>query len=232
MGAGCTWANTGPAAGGLSVPAASTLEEDLAARWNPAALAAGRPRFQPAAVSDERAAVADEDDTVLPVSVRAREGRYGSVFGETVHRAIGRCLASPELAPADAIRAARERTGLVDHLDEAAADVQRALDALRREGLLRALGSGLRVEYPIAGSGDGGRLLVGYIDLVGASAERLDVIDFKTDQPPAGPVAHAYPQYVTQVRTYGRLLEAAGLRGARTLRCGLLFAADGQIRWV
>jgi hypothetical protein len=67
---------------------------------------------------------------------------------------------------------------------------------------------------------------------VSVTAERLEIIDFKTDQPPPGPVGQTHPEYVAQVRTYGQLLETAGLRGKRELRCGLLYTADGVIRWV
>jgi ATP-dependent helicase/nuclease subunit A len=208
------------------------LEQDVDAWWAAVSAEAARPRFRPASVSGEAEEgphdETEEGTTVLPS--KRREGRFGGLFGTTVHHAIGLVLRGA--SPAEAVTRAAGGTGLAEHLGEALADVERAIGALNAEGLVRPVGADLQVEYPVAGAREGGVLLGGYIDLVGASAERLDVIDFKTDQPPAGPVAHAYPQYVTQVRTYGRLLEAAGLRGARTLRCGLLFAADGQIRWV
>jgi ATP-dependent exoDNAse (exonuclease V) beta subunit len=71
---------------------------------------------------------------------------------------------------------------------------------------------------------------MGYVDLVAATADRLDVLDFKTDAPPPVTVEAAYPEYVSQVNLYGRLL--AGIFDARRLRLGLLFTADRQIRWV
>jgi hypothetical protein len=58
------------------------------------------------------------------------------------------------------------------------------------------------------------------------------VLDFKTDAPPEAAVEVAYPAYAAQARAYGRLLTAAGLVGPRTLQCGLLFTADGNIRWL
>jgi ATP-dependent helicase/nuclease subunit A len=79
---------------------------------------------------------------------------------------------------------------------------------------------------------DGGQLLGGYIDLVSAGDGRLDVIDFKTDAPPVGPVEHAYPAYASQVRLYRDLLATSGVAGSRHIRCGLLFTADGRIRWL
>ena len=72
----------------------------------------------------------------------------------------------------------------------------------------------------------------GYIDLVAVTNGRVDVIDFKTDMPPPGSVEQTYPKYITQVRIYGKLLEAAGVLKDRRLRCGLLFTADGTIRWI
>jgi len=103
---------------------------------------------------------------------------------------------------------------------------------LQAEGLARRPGADLQMEYPVAGPREGGVLLSGYIDLVSASGDRLDVLDFKTDPPPAGAVETDYPAYAAQVRLYGELLSAAGIAGDRQLRCGLLFTADGVIRWV
>jgi ATP-dependent helicase/nuclease subunit A len=119
---------------------------------------------------------------------------------------------------------------LSEHLDEAGADVGRTWQALLAEGLARQPGRDLQLEYPVAAPWPDGTLLMGYVDLVGFAADRLDVLDFKTDAPPAGPVEAAYPEYVNQVTLYGRLLN--GVVGGRRLRLGLLFTADGRIRWV
>jgi ATP-dependent exoDNAse (exonuclease V) beta subunit len=130
------------------------------------------------------------------------------------------------------VRRAAARSGLEDLFGEAAADVERALEALRSAGLIPAEGRDVQLEYPVAGAWEGGALLTGYLDLVAATAERLDVIDFKTDPPPREPIERAYPQYASQVRLYGRLLAATGVVGGRAPRYGLLFTADGTIRWV
>jgi ATP-dependent exoDNAse (exonuclease V) beta subunit len=117
-------------------------------------------------------------------------------------------------------------------LREAADDVARAVEALKATGLVRSLGSGLQLEYPVAGPWIGGQLASGYIDLVGVEDQRVDIIDFKTDTPPAGAVEQTYPKYAAQVRIYGKLLETADILKGRHLRCGLLFTADGSIRWI
>jgi len=157
------------------------------------------------------------------------EGRYGSLFGTTVHIALGLVLREPPVSIDEAVRRAARRTGLTDRLAEAAADVERSVASLRRDGLM--VGE-CAVEYPLAGAWHGGLLLSGYIDLVVADSNRLNVIDFKTDAPPAGAVEETYPEYVRQVRAYGKLLADAGVPGARRLHCGLLFTGDGSIRWV
>jgi ATP-dependent helicase/nuclease subunit A len=149
-----------------------------------------------------------------------------------VHRAIGLVLRDPDVTALEAVQIAAAAMGGAEHLDEARADVERAITALHAEGHFRALGPDLQIEYAVAGLAEGGRLLSGYVDLVGATAERLDVIDFKTDAPPRESAARSYPEYVAQVRAYGALLAASGAARSRAIRTGLLFSADGSIHWV
>ncbi len=208
---------------------AADLEKRVLDRWIAASREAARPRFRPARVSAEAGELDEEIDVTLP---KQREGRYGGLFGSAVHHAIGLVLRNGGAAVPEAVRRAAQRYGLLELLDEAAADVARALDALRAAGLARPLGLDLQIEYPVAGPWDAGRLLSGYIDLVSVLESAVDVIDFKTDAPPQQPVERAYPEYAAQVRAYGRLLQAAGILKDRRLRCGLLFTADGGIRWV
>lgn len=140
-------------------------------------------------------------------------------------------LREPGSSVVEAVWRAAMHTGLAAHVDEAADDVQRALAALRAEGIGGPLSAGLQIEYPVAGLQDHGILLSGYIDLVAVTDETLVVIDFKTDAPPAGPVEATYPAYVRQVAAYTRLLQTAGVGTGRRVRYGLLFTADGSIRW-
>jgi ATP-dependent helicase/nuclease subunit A len=147
----------------------------------------------------------------------------------TVHHAIGLVIRDGGMTPGEAVRRAARWFGLEERLAEAAADVERALDALKALGIARPPGPELQLEYPVADVWEDGQLLGGNIDLVGVVDGQACVLDFKTDAPPPGPVEHAYPGYAAQVRAYGRLLRGAG--HAR-VRCGLLFTADGKIRWM
>jgi len=236
------WGHLPPPPPAVTPIDAETLEADVMQRWERAAAEARRPRFKPASVSGEAHAVSPnvaitDEDAESDVEVvrgrlvgKPRKGRFGAVFGSVVHHAIARALSEGQDVEV-AVHSVAAAWGLDAHLTEAIADVRRALEALSAEGLARRPGSDLQLEYPVAALEDG-QLLSGYVDLVGVSANRLDVIDFKTDAPPAGSIEESYPEYAAQVRIYGRLLDAVGLRGDRQLRCGLLFTMDGAIRWV
>lgn len=211
---------------------AKARSEEVAREWADASAEAGRPRFVPKGVSTEAHRVADEErEGDAGEWWKSRKGRFGSVFGETVHTAIGLALGDPMLDPASAVAKAAQATGLGEHRSQAAQDVERALAALAKEGLRELPGDALRLEYPVA-QGRDGLLLVGYIDLLAARAGGLQLIDFKTDAPPAADVTKSHPDYVEQVRSYARILVELGLAREGAVRCGLLFTADGGLRWV
>ena len=210
-------------------PDGERVQREVADWWSARSKEAARPRFRPTSVSGEARAAAREGTDAATPTHKPRDGRFGGLFGTTVHHAVGLVLGGIPLEKA--VARAVKLTGLPEHRDEVHADVGRALDALESERLPRSLGLDLRVEYPIAGAVHG-ELVVGYVDLVGASADRLAVVELKTDAAPNGAPERAYPEYVAQVRTYGELLAASGVVGSRRLRCGLLFTAEGRIRWI
>jgi hypothetical protein len=202
--------------------------------WTAATAEAGVPRFLPRGVSTEAHEQTDresEGEGEAGARWKLRESRFGRVFGDTVHRAIGLSLREPGLDPARAVEEASRETGLGDHLAEAAADVERALSTLEAIGLRRRPGDDLRLEYPVA-LGRDGMLLQGYVDLLGSRDGVVTVVDFKTDAPPPGDVAATYASYVEQVASYGRILVELGVARPGGVKCGLLFTADGRMRWV
>jgi ATP-dependent helicase/nuclease subunit A len=232
--AGAPWARAVPAPSQEAPVGVEELEREIAARWETIAAEAARPRFKPASVSEEAAGSLREaeDGLVPPAARKPRPGRFGPVFGSVVHEAIGLVLKDPDLPAAAAVRTATEHLGLDEHLEEAASDVTRAIEALRAEGLFRQPGTELQLEYPVAAAVQGGLLLGGYIDLIAVASGQITVLDFKTDAPPGERVEDTYPDYVIQVSTYARLLGAAGAAAPERVRRGLLFAAEGQIRWL
>jgi hypothetical protein len=213
---------------------AAALARRVEKDWSAATAEAGMLRFLPKGVSTEAHERVDresESEGEAGERWKLRESRFGRVFGETVHRAIGISLREPGLDPARAVGKASRETRLGDHLAEAAGDVARALSTLEATGLRRVPGDDLRLEYPVA-LGRDGMLLQGYIDLLGSRDGVVTVVDFKTDAPPSGDVASTYASYVEQVASYGRILVDLGVARPGAVKCGLLFTADGRMRWV
>jgi len=235
---GVRWASGVARTTEASLRSLTDLQGDITTRWKTACATSAAPLLSPASVTGHRhrvVALADVDsesreEHELPHPPRA--SRFGNVFGETVHRAIGAALTVPGLAPTEAVRRIAPLTGLVEHHHEAVRDVERTVEVLRRLGLLRAPGSTFRLEYPVSGAAPGGNLLSGYIDLLIAEDGGIKLLDFKTDTPPSGSVEATYPEYVRQVQSYAWLLQEAGGVAGQPIRCGLLFTATGKIHWV
>jgi len=198
-------------------------DADVMAKWTTALAGARKPRHVPRAVTalaKTEAAVAlriGEAEMETPPPRPRRIGRYGPIFGETVHRAIGLTL-TRGLEPTQAVEQAARAVGLSEHLMEAAADVARALDALRAEGLVGPDRT-VRLEYPVARE-HGGHIVTGYVDLLSAHGADVVVIDFKTDAWDAGT---KHPEYTAQVQAYVQIVGAS--------RGGLLFSAIGRVIW-
>jgi ATP-dependent helicase/nuclease subunit A len=210
----------------------ASLAEKVEERWAEAAAEAARPRLAPRGFATEAHRVVEsEAEGEAGTAKKGREGRYGRLFGDTVHAAIGIALREPGVASSYAVARAARSTGLSENLDAAADDGVRALGALEGAGLRRVPGPDLRLEYPVA-TAAGGVLLSGYIDLVASEDGVVSVVDFKTDAPPGGDVCASHPAYVEQVRSYGRILVELGLAAEDSVRCGLLFTGDGSLHWV
>ena len=165
---------------------AKALAASVEKEWADATLEAGKPRFEPRGISAEaHARVEAQAEDEAGARWKDRESRFGNVFGETVHLAIGVALRAPGARGATRSHASRRRLACTEHLSDAAEDVARALAALEREGLRRVPGDDLRLEYPIA-TGEAGKLLLGYLDLLATKDGGVVVVDFKTDAPPRG----------------------------------------------
>ena len=146
-----------------------------------------------------------EPDEQPPIGLHhPREGRYGSAFGVTVHRALELLLLAGRDAAQHALGTAIAETGLDHHHREALADIERTLATLQAERLVPQHGRTIALEYPIAGTAPDGSLLVGLIDFLSSDGTAVDVIDFKTDQPPAAgtTAAATHGGYVGQARCY------------------------------
>jgi ATP-dependent exoDNAse (exonuclease V) beta subunit len=212
-------------------------EDEVGARWTAAAVEAVKDRFTPTAVRTEadarvraRKAAAlpgdgAEDELVAPR--KERTGRFGPIFGTTVHLAIGMCLSVATASPAKAVARAAAQSGLTENLEAAVADVVRALKALANAGMGGVVGRELFVEYPLAAGNGAGKLVRGYADLVHVSETEIRIVDFKTDAANEPTDATAFPDYVEQVRTYAGLV--GPVAGGRLVSAALLFTGTGRM---
>lgn len=220
-GRGASWSTARAAPAEIT----DTLDFELLTRWTTARDESQLPRHAPRSVTGiakSQPVLRIGETDLEPKAPRPRRpSRFGPVFGDVVHQAIGLVLTRGWSADR-AIEVAMRIESLVDHRDDAISDVMRAIAALRAAQLVGD-GCTLRLEYPIATSRDG-FVVIGYIDLVSATATEVVVIDFKTDQPSGTDVLATYPEYVAQLRTYADVVGAG--------RAGLLFTASGQVEWM
>jgi ATP-dependent exoDNAse (exonuclease V) beta subunit len=201
-----------------------TLDTELTAAWSTARDQAQQPRHAPHSVvglaKTELLSRLDDNELEAQLPRPRRISRFGPAFGEVVHRAIGLVL-TRDWPAGHAVARVATTVGLVNHLDEAIADVERAVLALRQADLI-GTGRAVRLEYPIVVSRNGA-LVNGYVDFVSATEAESVVIDFKTDAPAGAGSLAAYPEYARQLSTYAEVV------GAR--RSALLFTATGTFVW-
>ncbi|MBI4516947.1 MAG: UvrD-helicase domain-containing protein [Deltaproteobacteria bacterium] len=228
------WAQGADSTAAAEICADQALQAELdarAAEFRTDLAAAARPVAAPAPMT-AAAKLADPPDDAETERARKTGGaRFGAQFGIVVHRALELVLSGSQPAPRPAAAVAAAQAHCTEHFDEAVADVERALAALRAAGITATAGWQLCCEYPVYDR-QPGRLLGGFIDLLALSAQAAAVIDFKSDQPQAGALASVYPTYAEQLRLYGRALERSGRLQGRRLQLGLLLTASGELRWL
>ncbi len=104
-----------------------------------------------------------------------------------------------------------------------AAEVMALLD---HPDFAEAFGPGSLAEAPVAGR-IGGQLLVGQVDRLCVSDNRVLVIDFKTNRPPPGAAADVAPAYLRQMAAYRALLRMAF--PGRAVQCALLWTYSARL---
>ncbi len=159
--------------------------------------------------------------------LRIKTSRHGALFGSLVHRCLELWAASRDESSAFAI--AKQEWPHPEHA-EAQQDIRRAIDALKKLGLLDD-GMQLLPEYHLAGlAEEGAYLLAGQLDLVALSKERLVIVDYKTDRTP--PEGNSQPHYEKQLQLYQQMMKATELVEGRKLELYLLYTETGTLRRV
>ncbi|MHC5018830.1 MAG: UvrD-helicase domain-containing protein [Planctomycetota bacterium] len=207
------------------------------AAWIAAAGQSASPRHWPVGVT---ALAAEDVESAPPVTAeseeehaaRRRDGRHGATFGTVVHHALDLLLRGSPQSPDALVQACADVAGLDAHRDEALADVRAGLAELDRRGWREGEAT-LHPEFPLSTTEPGGRLALGYLDLLVDAPDAVWIIDFKTDPaPPAGAaIADSHPLYVAQLTRYAAMLEQATAPG-RPVRAALLFTQTGTLHVV
>ncbi len=151
--------------------------------------------------------------------------RFGPAFGTVVHEVLEALLLGGQAPVEEYVRISAERIGLEEHHQEAADDIERALEALRKAGILEG-DYELYPEYPVAMVDGESRLVSGTIDLVAMSGDKVWILDFKTDEPPGE--GESVPEtYRRQLGIYKELLSAGAELSTREISARLLFTKSG-----
>jgi ATP-dependent helicase/nuclease subunit A len=203
-------------------------------RWDEELKKSSRPFYQPISVvaaAVESARYPREVDGLTDTPRKPREGRFGTVFGDTVHLGIGRVISGKAKDASGALDWVRKETGLAENISEAQKDIERALNCLKKEGLLEK-DIEVQLEYPVAGPQKEEKIISGFMDFIGIKGDCANIIDFKTDSPPEGGPQNLQSQYREQVKKYREILGQGSLSGIKNIKCGILFTASGKLFWV
>ena len=196
--------------------AAQTMEQARAAIAPPAA-APDWARHEPPADAAARFAAPSRMEgghsripAPSPLATAATGGAALGRFrrGDLIHRLLERL---PEIALADRPDAARRLLARERDLDEAQREemIEAAFRVLDDPRFAPVFGPGSRAEVALTGSAPElppGVRIDGRIDRLVVTAERVLVVDYKTNRPPPASIEGVDPAYVLQLAVYGAVL--------------------------
>ena len=116
-----------------------------------------------------------------------------------------------------------EEHGIPDSAEAVVAMARLVMTALEREGI-RAEGQQREVPFVVPYRD---RILIGRIDLLSSTGERVHVIDFKTDERLKEPLVAAVSRHRGQMETYGKAVSAVHDAGPILVR--VVFARTGEV---
>jgi ATP-dependent helicase/nuclease subunit A len=154
-----------------------------------------------------------------PRGLRFRRGRL-------VHALLQHLPDHDVAARADVARRFLARPGHGLEAPEQEAVLAEVLALLDAPLVAAALGPGSLAEAPLAGR-IGGRLIAGQVDRLLVEADRVLVLDYKTNRPPPMEVAAVAPLYLRQMAAYRALLRAAF--PGRRVECALVWTYGARV---
>ncbi|MCU0945360.1 MAG: PD-(D/E)XK nuclease family protein, partial [Rubritepida sp.] len=152
----------------------------------------------------------DEAEQGSPAAPHAPGDPLGRRFrrGNLIHALL---QSLPERPVAERAEAARRYLARPGHGLDAAQQgeiLAEALAVLDHPAIAEAFGPGSLAEAPLAGR-LGGRLVMGIVDRLLVTPERVLVLDFKTNRPPPATPEAAPPGYLRQMAAYRAVLRQA-----------------------
>jgi ATP-dependent helicase/nuclease subunit A len=148
-----------------------------------------------------------------PLGLRFRRGRL-------VHALLQSLPEHPEAGWEELSRRFLTRRAPGLSAEQQEATLQEVLGLLRQGWMRAALGAGSLAEAPLAGEVNG-RLIAGQVDRLQIEADRVLVLDYKTNRPPPEDLADVAPLYLRQMAAYRALLRAAF--PGRVVECALVW---------
>jgi ATP-dependent helicase/nuclease subunit A len=148
-----------------------------------------------------------------PLGLRFRRGRL-------VHALLQSLPEHPEAGWEELSRRFLTRRAPGLSAEQQEATLQEVLGLLRQAWMRAALGAGSLAEAPLAGEVNG-RLIAGQVDRLQIEADRVLVLDYKTNRPPPEHVGQVAPLYLRQMAAYRTLLRAAF--PGRVVECALVW---------
>lgn len=154
-----------------------------------------------------------------PTGRRFRRGRL-------VHALLQHLPERPEAEREAAGRRFLARPGHGLAPEEQAEVLAEALAVLAAPAVAAAFGPGSLAEAPVAGR-IGGQLIAGQVDRLAIEAERVLVLDYKTNRPPPATVEAVAPLYLRQMAAYRAVLRQAF--PGRAVDCALVWTHGARV---
>jgi ATP-dependent helicase/nuclease subunit A len=170
----------------------------------------------------------DEAETGAPAPPHAPGDPLGLRFrrGNLIHALL---QSLPELPEARREEAGRRHLARPGHGLAPAAQAEilaEAMGVLAHPAIAEAFGPGSLAEAPLAGR-VGGRLIMGVVDRLLVTPERILVLDYKTNRPPPARPEDAPPGYLRQLAAYRAVLRQAF--PGRAVACALVWTYGARV---
>jgi ATP-dependent helicase/nuclease subunit A len=170
----------------------------------------------------------DEAETGAPARPHAPGDPLGLRFrrGNLIHALL---QSLPELPEARREEAGRRHLARPGHGLAPAAQAEilaEAMGVLAHPAIAAAFGPGSLAEAPLAGR-VGGRLIMGVVDRLLVTPERILVLDYKTNRPPPARPEDAPPGYLRQLAAYRAVLRQAF--PGRDVACALVWTYGARV---